>query len=194
VVVVGGAIAIALLTGGSGAGSGGGDSGGSLNSDSITGTYTASAPWRLKVEDDGNGNGCDIALTDAHGNRVLRYDSLYVQSVFQVQQTGSFTWRVSPQCLVVALAGSGTVKLPFAIDQSEYGDTAVFTPPPQVAVHVTNYHGDANCQFELHDATDGRLLDFKTAQPGQDTVTLSPEGSQAVYLHLSDCGVHVSAG
>jgi Caspase domain len=193
VVVAGGAIAITLLTGGSGGGSGSGNSGSSLSSGS-TGTYTASAPWRLKVEDDGNGNGCDIVLTDAHGNRVLRYESLYVQSVFQVQQTGSFAWRVSPQCLVVALAGSGTVKLPFAIDQSGEGDTAVFAPPPLVAVHATDYHGDGYCQFQLHDATDGRLLDFKTAQPGQATVTLSSEGSQAVYLHLSSCGVHVSAG
>jgi Caspase domain len=193
VVVAGGAIAIALLTGGSGGSPGSGNSGSSLSSGS-TGTYTASAPWRLKVEDDGNGNGCDIVLTDAHGNQVLRHDSLYVQSVFQVQKTGSFRWRVSRQCLVAPLAASGTVTVPFAIDQSDDGDSLAFTAPARVVVRATNYHGDASCDFQLHDATDGRLLDFQTAQPGQDTVTLSPNGSRTVYLSLSSCGVHVSAG
>jgi hypothetical protein len=41
---------------------------------------------------------------------------------------------------------------------------------------------------------DGRVLDFQTAKPGQDTVTLAPGESRSVYLGLSDCAVQVSAG
>jgi hypothetical protein len=60
-------------------------------------TYTASAPWRLKMEDhiQGNDNGCSITLKDAHsGTQILRADSLYVSSTFQIHQTGSFRWQV----------------------------------------------------------------------------------------------------
>jgi len=197
VVVTGGAIAAALLAGGSGGSPGPGDgTGGGGNAGASTGSYTASAPWRLQVGDHmrPNDSGCSITLTDSHGNQVLQHDSLYVVSVFQVQQTGSFAWRAPRGCLVAALAGSGAVELPFAIDQSGDGDTPAFAPPARVSVRAMDYHGDADCTFQLHDATDGRLLDFKTAKPGQDTVTLASSGSRTVYLGLSNCGVHVSAG
>ena len=197
VVVAGGAIAAALLAGSPGGSSGTGDgTGGGGNAGASTGSYTASAPWRLQVGDHmrPNDSGCSITLTDSHGNQVLQHDSLYVVSVFQVQQTGSFAWRAPRGCLVAALAGSGAVELPFAIDQSGDGDTPAFAPPARVSVRAMDYHGDADCTFQLHDATDGRLLDFKTAKPGQDTVTLASSGSRTVYLGLSNCGVHVSAG
>jgi hypothetical protein len=197
VVVAGGAIAFAVLSGGSGASPGsGGNPGGDVNAGSGAGSYTASAPWRLKIEDQigPNDSGCSFTLTDAHGNEVLRDDSLYSLSVFQVQQTGSFTWQATPGCVVAPLAGPGSVRLPFAQDQSGDGDTAAFAAPSRVAVHVKDYHGDAYCKFYLHDAADGRVLDFQTAKPGQDTVTLAPGESRSVYLGLSDCAVQVSAG
>lgn len=190
VVVAGTAITFAVLPGGSGA-----NPGASVNLGTSVGTYTASAPWRLKVEDhmEGGDNGCSIVLADAHGSRILQYDSLYSLSVFQIHQTGSFTWRVNRGCLVAPLPGSGTVQLPFAIDQSGDGDTPAFAAPARVAVHVKDYHGDSDCLFYLRDAADGRLLDFQTAKPGQDTVTLLSSGSRATYLDLSNCGVQVSA-
>ncbi len=154
-------------------------------------TYTAGAPWRLKTEDhiQGNDNGCSITLKDAQsGTQILRVDSLYVSSTFQIHQTGSFRWQVTnPGCLVAALPGPGKTKLPFAWDQSGVGDTDAFAAPAMVAVQVTDFRG-SRCDFELHDSADGRLLDLQTATKGKnDTVKLDPGGSKTVYLHTEDC-------
>jgi hypothetical protein len=192
VAMTGGAItALALLPGGSGANPGGsGDPG-------TTGSYTADGPWRLKVEDhiQGSDNGCSITLTDADGNQREQAASLFKTSVFQIPWTGSFNWRVNDSgCMVVALAGTGTVKLPFAFDQSGAGDTAAFAAPGGVAVHVTDFHGDSYCEFSLHDVTDGRAVAYTKATPGNgnDTVTLSPGQSRRVFLRSADCAGEVS--
>ena len=191
VAITGGVIAtLVLLSGGSGGNSQASGSYTSRNS------FTANAPWRLKIEDNGYGNGCSLWLIDAHsGTQTHLADSLYETSTFQINDTGTFRWRVNdPRCNVVALPGTGTDKLPFSIDQSGAGDSAVFAAPPRVAVHVKDWHGDSSCDFRLYDPASGVELDFATAMQGKnDTVTLSSGGRKTAYLALSDCGVDVSA-
>jgi len=192
VVITGGVIAtLVLLLGGSGGNSqAGGSSYTSGNS------FTANAPWRLKIEDNGYGNGCSLWLIDAHsGTQTHLADSLYETSTFQINDTGTFRWRVNDlRCNVVALPGTGTDKLPFSIDQSGAGDSAVFAAPAKVAVHVKDWHGDSSCDFRLYDPASGVELDFATATQGtNETVTLNPGGRKTAYLALSDCGVEVSA-
>jgi hypothetical protein len=195
VVIAGGVIAtLVLVLGGSGGDSQVGGSGYTSKT-----SFTANAPWRLKIEDNGYGNGCSLYLIDAHsGVQTHLADSLYDTSTFQISDTGTFKWRVNdPRCNVVALPGTGSVNLPFVIDQSGAGDSEVFTAPAapaKVAVHVKDWHGDSSCDFRLYDPATGDELDFATATPGpKDTVTLNPGGHKTAYLALSDCGVQVSA-
>jgi Caspase domain len=194
VLAVGGITAGVLLSGGAGPGSG--DSG--VSAGRGAGSYVAAAPWRLKAEDDIEGSadkGCTITLTEAgSGNQVLRVTSLYAMSMFQIAQRGSFRWRASdPGCSVVPLAGSGHTRLPFTAAISSPGDTDAFAAPPQVAVHVKDYYGDTSCELRLYDPADGTELDFATAKPGADTVTLSTGGRARAYVGTEDCAFQVSA-
>ena len=192
VVIAGGVIAtLVLVLGGSGGNSQASGSGYTSRT-----SFTANAPWRLKIEDNGYGNGCSLWLIDAQsGTQTHLADSLYETSTFQISETGTFRWRVNdPRCNVVALPGTESTNLPFTIDQSGAGDSKVFAAPARVAVHVKEWHGDASCDFALFDPANGDQLDFGTATQGQtDTVTLNPGGRKTVYLALANCGVDVSA-
>lgn len=192
VVITGGVIAtLVLVLGGSGGDSQAGGSGYTSRA-----SFTASAPWRLKIEDTGYGGGCNLYLIDVHsGIQTHLADALYTTSTFQISDTGTFRWRVNdPACNVVALPGTGSVNLPFVIDQSGAGDTEVFAAPSLVAVHVKQWHGDSSCDFGLFDPATGDELDFGTATQGNsDTVSLNPGGHKTAYLALSNCGVQVSA-
>jgi len=159
-------------------------------------SFTANAPWRLKIQDNGyGGNGCSLWLIDTHGTQTHLADSLYATSTFQISDTGTFRWGVNDlRCNVVALPGTGTEILPFSIDQSGAGDSEVFAAPARVAVHVRDWHGGTSCDFRLYDPASGVELDFVTATQGKnETVTLAPSGRKTAYLALSDCGVEVSA-
>jgi hypothetical protein len=197
VAIAGGAItALALLPGGSGGNPGSGNPG-SSEKPGTTGSYTAGAPWRLTVEDhiQGYDNGCHITLTDADGNQREQKTN-FKAAVFQIPWTGSFNWQVNDSgCLVVALPGTGTIKLPFPFDHQGDGDTAAFAAPGLVAVHVTNFNGDSGCDFSLHDATNGRAVDYATATPGNgnDTATLNPGQTRRVFLRTANCTGEVSA-
>jgi len=193
-VAAGVTVALVHLAGGSGANPPAGGNPGT------SGTYTADAPWRLQVTDDiqyNNTAGCSVTLTDARsGNQILRKDALYTRSVFQVPATGSFRWHVSnPQCHVAPLAGPGMARLPFVFDQHGDGDTDAFAAHAGVAVHVTVYHGNTDCELTLHDPANGQTLDSKTAHQGKanDTVTLLPGGRRTAYLSLSNCKIRVTA-
>ena len=194
VAITGGVIAtVVLLLGGSG---GNPQASGSFYSRN---SFTANAPWRLKIEDNvhhANDNGCSLTLIDARsGTRTHIADSLYSTSTFQISNTGTFRWGVNDLgCNVVALPGTGTEILPFSIDQSGAGDSGVFAAPARVAVHVKDWHGNSSCDFRLYDPASGVELDFVTATQGKnETVTLAPSGRKTAYLALSDCGVEVSA-
>jgi caspase domain-containing protein len=193
VVITGGVIATLVLTlGGSGASP---QAGGSFDNGSRT--FTATAPWRLKIDATGFGNGCSLTYIDTHsGNQHHLADGLYGISTFQISETGTFRWQVNdPQCIVVPLGGTGTVQLPFTINQSDTGDSEAFTAPASVALRVTEWYGDSSCKFGLFDPATGDLLDFATATRGaKETVTLNPGGHKQAYLGLNSCGVQVSAG
>ena len=191
VAVAGGVIAaLVLLTGGSG-----GNSPTSGNFHTSGKSVTASAPWRLKVDDriSGNDNGCTITLTDAHsGQRILLPGGLYGTSMWQIHQTGSFRWQVNdPGCLVAAVAGPGTDKLPLAWPAG--GDSDAFAAPPRVAVQVKDYNGNSECLITLRDPANGQQLDFARAERDINTVMLNPGGRRRSYLGTDNCGVRVSA-
>ena len=193
VVITGGIIAtLVLALGGSGAGpQAGGSPGISAR------TFTATGPWRLKIDGSGYGNGCSLTYIDTRtGNQHFLAGSLYGTSTFQISDTGTFRWRVNDgRCLVVPLRGTGTAHLPFVFDQSDAGDSAVFTAPASVAVHVKNWYGDSSCKFGLYDPLTGDLVDVATAIRGQqETVMLDPGGRKQAYLALNGCAVQVSAG
>ena len=160
--------------------------------------FTATAPWRLKIDASDYGNGCSLTYIDTRsGNQYdLAHNNLYATSTFQISNTGTFRWRVNdPRCLVVPLRGTGAAHLPFIMDQSDPGDSDVFTAPAGVAVHVTNWYGNPSCELRLYDPASGDLVDFQTATRGQkETVTLDPGGRKHVYLALAGCTVQVSAG
>jgi caspase domain-containing protein len=183
----GGIAAFLLLSGGSGT-----NSHTALNFHTSGKTVTAGAPWRLKFEDDGYGNGCSITVTDVRsGAQVLREDSLYMNSVFQIHQTGSFRWHVNdPRCNAVALPGSGTATLPFTAPQG--GDSDAFAVHAKVAAHVKDFRGSSYCRFALYDPADGQQLDFSDATPGHDTVVLDPAGRKTVYVGTDNCAVQLS--
>jgi hypothetical protein len=160
-------------------------------------TFTATAPWRLKIDGSGYGNGCTLWYIDTHsGNQHQLADSLYATSTFQISDTGTFRWRVNDRrCIVVPLRGTGTAHLPFSVHQFDAGDSDVFTAPARVAVHVKDWYGNSSCELDLFDPASGDQLDFATATRGQkETVTLDPGGRKQAYLHLNGCAVEVSAG
>lgn len=181
--------ALVLLPGGSG---GNPHTSGNFH---ISGTsVTAGAPWRLQIENDGYGNGCTITLTDVHsGTQILREESLYSLSVFQINKTGTFRWYVNDRrCHATALEGPGAYKLPFPWSQHGAGDTPAFTASGPVAVRVTAWNGDSGCILTLKNATDGQPLESRTATPHNNPVTLNPGSSRSVYLSISNCDVIVS--
>jgi len=45
----------------------------------------------------------------------------------------------------------------------------------------------------LHDATDGRLLDFGTVPKDGRRLLLDPNGRTQVYLNNPYCGIHLSS-
>ncbi len=193
VMIAGGVIAtLVLLLGGSGGTAPQASPGFYISKNS----FTATAPWRLKIDASGYGGGCILTLIDTHsGNRDRLADSLYATSTFQIPDTGKFRWGVNdPRCNVVPLLGTGTETLPFAIEASGPNESGVFATPGDVLVHVTDWEGNPSCEFRLYDPASGTEIYFATATKGQsDTVPLHPEGRKTAYLHLEDCKVEVSA-
>jgi hypothetical protein len=191
--VAGGAVAAVLLTS-----NGPGGAPGTEGYTSPT-TFTATAPWRLKLDASANtaDGGCAISLIDTKtGSEVRRFSgSLNATSTFVISNTGTFRWRLNdPKCVVVAQPGIDKVILPFGIDQYGLGDTGVFAAPAKVAVQVTDWQGSENCSFGLFDPDTGTQLDFGKAVKGQaGTVTLESGGRKSAYVETDGCGFHVAA-
>jgi Caspase domain len=189
VAIASGAITAVLLSGGAS-----GNSGSSANLGASANPYTASGPWRLKIDNYRSGYvPCNITLTDTHGSEILYKTGLYTTFMFQIYRTGSFVWQVNnPQCHVTPLAGPGTAKLPFAWSQA--GDSDAFAAPSRVAVQVKDYHSNA-CKITIIDPANGEQIDSKTPTPGKDnnTVVLDATGHPTAYLSGLDCEVRVSA-
>jgi len=192
IAIAGGAVAaVVLLSGGSG-----GDSGSTTGTGGISsGSYVASGPWRLRVDDriSGQDNGCTVRLTDTpSGSAIPLPKSPSGSYMFQIHQTGSFGWQVNdPGCVVAAVAGPGSDKLPLAWDQQ--GDSDAFTAPARVAVQVTD--SSTGCTITLRDPTNGQAINFGHAQQGKanNTVEINAGGHPTAYLSDLTCAVRVSA-
>lgn len=117
-VVAGGGVAL-KLTGDS-------DGGGDMHVDG--GSYRATAPWRLRIGANRVGNGCVVTLTEVRSGTVVPLpEQLYDMHTFQIHQIGTFRWTTNdPGCLVAALSGSGSAKLPFTAEARS--DSEVFAP------------------------------------------------------------------
>jgi hypothetical protein len=197
-VVVGAVVAaVVLLTGGSGGNTNAGRSrGNNPNAGANPGTYVATGPWRLKVDDQisGNDNGCTITLTETQsGSPIQLPRTLYGTNMLQIHQTGSFRWQANNSgCLVAAEAGPGTDRLPLTWPANQ-GDSDAFAAPPRLAVQVID--GDQGCQITLRDPSNGQPIDFQTATREKDnnTVVLDAGGHPTAYLSDLTCAVRVSA-
>jgi len=161
------------------------------------GEFTAASPWRLVIRDNilGMDNGCTVTVTNTDSgeqNEVPR--GVYGTKSFQMHETGSFRWEANdPGCLVTHRSGPGKAVLPFAHEQG--GDTDAFEAGGQVAVEVVNFNGNPECKFVLHDAADGRQVDFGSVRQGGGPRLLDPSGRSQVYVaNPMGCGIRVSAG
>ena len=184
VLTVGGIVAALLIR----------SSSGSTGQSSLGGaSYTASAPWRLRVDGTKFGGGCDVTLTNVDtGTASPVASDVYGVTKVQIIQTGAFRWQTNDaQCLVTPLAGSGAATLPFV---QEGGDTDMFEAPARgIAVQVKDFYGNPRCVFRLFDGDNGQALDLATATPQADTVSLDPHGKSTVYVNADYCVVQVSA-
>ncbi len=185
--VIAGAVTTVLLVQSSG-GSGGSATPGS-------GTYTANAPWRLRIDGTLYGSGCTVTLTNTtSGDTVpLPGSNLYHVAQYQINQTGSFRWRSTDRsCLVTPFAGTGTAALPFTQEQD--GDTDAFTAPAAgLNVAVKDALGGSQCDLRLFDAANGQELDIGKWRTGDGPVTLNSQGRAHVYIFDDNCVIQVSA-
>jgi hypothetical protein len=158
-----------------------------------SGTYTATAPWRLRVDGTGYGRGCTVTLTnETSGEPVTLPDNLYSVARFQVSGTGSFRWRTNDNgCLVTPFAGSGSAALPLL--QEANGDTdAIKNPPGKLAIHVVDNKG-GNCTIRLFDAANTEALDVVPWEQGNGDFTLDPADRASVYVSDDNCVIRISA-
>jgi Caspase domain len=194
-VLAGIAVAVALIGGGVAAWLTLGPDGAGAHSSGFDMTYTAAAPWRVRIDGTAYGNGCTVALTHtASGEPIPVPDNIYGVEQYQITRTGAFRLHVNDrQCFVTPLAGSGKAKLPFVWEQG--GDTDAFAPPAAgVRVEVTDFKGGSRCALRLFDATSQAELDTKTLEKGSSSsVIMDPLGRSSVYLFDDDCTVKISA-
>jgi hypothetical protein len=165
--------------------------------DPASNEFTATAPWRLVIRDEiqGNDQGCDVVLSDADtGEEKARIVDAYGQKSFQMPWSGSFRWEANdPGCVVIRRAGSGEVTLPFA-EECCGGDTAAFHTVGETAVEVRNFNGNSECHFALHRVSDGQQVEFGDVQQGGGPWVFELAEAAQVYLADLMCGVRVSAG
>jgi len=155
------------------------------------GTYTASGPWRLRVDGTASDFGCTVTRTDPELGTVPLADNIYNVGRYQVPHAGTFRWQSSDvHCLVTPLAGAGNKVLPFI--QEDDGDTDLFAAPPNgVTVQIIDTNA-ANCTLRLYDPK-GQELDRASWSRGDGAVTLDAYGSPRVYLNDDDCQIRVAA-
>ena len=156
------------------------------------GAYTATGPWRLRVDGTDYGDGCTVTLTDAESGTPIRLPGdIYGVARFQIPQAGAFRWQSTDvHCLVTPLAGTGNAVLPFT--QEDNGDTDTFAAPPNgLTVQIIDNKG-SNCTLRLYDAK-GQELALAKWEPGTGAVTLDASGSPKVYLYDDNCVIRLTA-
>jgi hypothetical protein len=154
------------------------------------GAYTATAPWRIRV--DADGYGCTVTLTDATSGTVIRKaENIYDVAKFQIPQAGAFRWHsTDDRCLVTPLAGTGNAVVPFS--DTEGGDTNMFAVPPKGLTVSIIENNDSNCTLRLFNPK-GEELAVAPWKPGMGTVTLDANGSPKAYIFDDGCAIRVLA-
>jgi hypothetical protein len=183
VAVVGAVVAAVLLT--SGGSSGGGASPGH-------GSYTASGPWRIRLDGSHYGHGCALTLQKTtSGTPVDVASDVYQVAKYQIPLAGRFTWTTTDRsCLVTPLSGIGKATLPFT--QQEDGDSDVFAAPRNgLNVRIVENEG-SDCTLQLFD-TRGQELDNVAWVPGDPDPTLHTDGVASVYVFNDNCVIRLSA-
>lgn len=183
VLVAGAIVATVLLTA---------DGGSGPTASPGRGSYTASGPWRIRIDGTAYGNGCTVSLTDT--TTGTPYDlpgNLYNIARYQIPQAGDFTWTTTDRhCLVTALPGQGHATLPFLHEL--YGDTDVFPAPSTgLDVKIVNNYG-GYCTLRLYTAA-GQELDTAAWKPGDGDQSLDPTSATSVYVFDDNCAIRVSA-
>jgi len=160
---------------------------------------TAAAAWRLVISNkiEAGNNGCTVTVTNTDTGDQKVFENIWGTKTFQMQTAGKFRWEANDSgCLVVQHSGSGKAVLPFS-QKADTGDTDVFAAPKapgKVAVQVLAFNSYSECDFELHDAADGQLVDLGTVPQGKGPLRLEPNGRSQVYLaDFAGCDVRVSA-
>jgi hypothetical protein len=162
---------------------------------------TAAAAWRLVISNKieaGTNNGCIVTVTNTDTGDQKVFENIWGTKSFQMQTAADkVRWEANdPGCLVVQHSGPGEAVLPFS-QKADTGDTDVFAAPKapgKVAVQVLAFNSYGECDFELHDAADGQLVDLGTVPEGEGPLRLDPNGRTQVYLaDFPGCDVRVSA-
>jgi hypothetical protein len=158
---------------------------------------TAAAAWRLVISNKIGANGCIVTVTNTDTGDQKVFENIWGTKTFQMQTAGKFRWEANDSgCLVFQHSGSGKAVLPFS-QKADTGDTDVFAAPKapgKVAVQVLAFNSYGECDFELHDAADGQLVDLGTVPQGKGPLRLEPNGRSQVYLaDFAGCDVRVSA-
>ncbi len=195
--LLGGAVLLGvLLAPGSPSGSAGSSGGSSSGTGTTSGLLTATAPWRIVIRDniEGNDPGCNVTVTNTRSGDQHVWKGLYGSFLsYQMHDSGSFRYDVNdPGCLVVQHSGAGSVSLPFSWKPGT-GDTDAFRTKGPVRVTVLDFAGNSSCDPELHAVKDGRTLDYGTVEKGGRPLPLAPQGETLVYLAIPYCGVRVVA-
>lgn len=183
-VLVAGAVAAALVL------TSGGDS--APRASPGHGSYTARAPWRIRIDASAYGNGCTVTLKNTtSGTPVDLPGNLYEIARYQIPQVGRFTWTTTDRrCLITPLAGMGSATLP--LTQEENGDTDLFTAPAKgLSVKIVDNKG-GYCTLRLWDSS-GQELDTAAWKPGDSDPTLDTSGARSVYVSDDDCIIRLSA-
>ena len=159
---------------------------------------TAAAAWRLVISNkiEAGNSGCTVTVTNTATGDPKLFEDVWGTKSFQMQTAGKFRWEANDSgCLVVQRPGSGKAVLPFS-QKAGTGDTHVFAAPKapgKVAVQVLAFNSYGECDFYLHDAADGQLVDLGTVPQGKGPLLLEPNGRSQVYLaDFAGCDVRVS--
>lgn len=154
--------------------------------------------WRLVITNKkAVSGGCNVTVTNTDTGDPREFLDVWGQKTFQMQTRGPYRWEADdPGCQVVRHSGAGKAELPFSW-KAGTGDTDVFTAPDDpgvVVVDVLAFNTYSRCDFELHDAEDGQLLDLGTVPEGGGPLRLEPNGRSQVYLSdFAGCDIRVSA-
>ena len=160
---------------------------------------TAATAWRLVISNkiEAGNIGCTVTVTNTATGDPKVFEDVWGTKSFQMPTAGKFRWEANDSgCLVVQRPGSGKAVPPFS-QKAGTGDTDAFAAPKapgKVAVQVLAFNSYGECDFELRDAADGRLVDLGTVPQGEGPLRLEPNGRSQVYLaDFAGCDIRVSA-